>query len=64
MFDNQKAEELARLHNCRYVGPQEDLDGHIAFHLFNDRGNPSPSTFAAKTEAEFFFKLDKQRRMS
>jgi hypothetical protein len=64
MLDNQKAQELARLHKCKYLGPQEGIDGEIVFHLFNDLTSPTRSTFAAASEAEFMFKLDEKRRMS
>lgn len=61
---NQRAYELASLHKCQYVGPQEGIDGEIVFHLFNDLLSPTRSTFAAASESEFMFKLDEKRRMS
>lgn len=64
MLDNTKAEELARLHRCKCLGPQEGPDEEIRFYLFNDLTSPTRSTFSAASEAEFMFKLDEKRRMS
>lgn len=64
MLDNQTAERLAQLHKCKCLGPQEGPDEEIRFYLFNDLTSPTRSTFAAASEAEFFFKLDEKRRMS